>query len=164
MYAGRIIERADKDTIFATPEHPYTWGLLKSIPRLDSPRGEELVPIAGRPPSLIQKPSGCSFHPRCPYVRDAHRRIDPKLAPAADSDGGSSHLVACLLPPPTRRGLWSALQAGAKPEEAMKQVHVPDDAVDSEAVGKVLAPPDADAPTPSAETPVAGPAREGGQP
>jgi peptide/nickel transport system ATP-binding protein len=164
MYAGRIVERADKDTIFATPEHPYTWGLLKSIPRLDSPRGEELVPIAGRPPSLIQKPPGCSFHPRCPYVRDAHRRIDPKLAPAADSDGGSSHLVACLLPPPTRRALWSALQAGAKPEEAMKQVHVPDDAVDSEAVGKVLAPADADAPPPSAEAPVAGPAREGGQP
>src|SRR4051812_47803339 len=98
MYAGRVVEHADKDTIFAAPEHPYTWGLLKSIPRLDSPRGEELVPIAGRPPSLILKPPGCSFHPRCPYVRDAHKRIDPKLAPAAD---GGDHLVACLLPPVT---------------------------------------------------------------
>ena len=81
MYAGRIVEKADTDTIFAAPEHPYTWGLLSSIPRLDSPRGEELVPIAGRPPSLINLPGGCSFHPRCPYVREAHKRIDPKLEP-----------------------------------------------------------------------------------
>ncbi len=85
MYAGRIVEHADKDTIFAMPEHPYTWGLLKSIPRLDSPRDEELVPIPGRPPSLINKPPGCSFHPRCPYVREAHKRIDPQLAPAAEA-------------------------------------------------------------------------------
>ena len=85
MYAGRIIERADTDTIFAAPEHPYTWGLLSSIPRLDSPRGEELVPIPGRPPSLINLPGGCSFHPRCPYVRDAHKRTDPKLEPVAGS-------------------------------------------------------------------------------
>src|SRR5215211_2987876 len=55
-------------------EHPYTWGLLSSIPRLDAPRGDELVPIGGRPPSLINLPSGCHFHPRCPYVRAAHRR------------------------------------------------------------------------------------------
>ena len=81
MYAGRIIEKAGTDTIFAAPEHPYTWGLLSSIPRLDSPRGEELVPISGRPPSLINLPSGCSFHPRCPYVRDAHKRTDPTLEP-----------------------------------------------------------------------------------
>src|SRR5687768_5133674 len=53
MYAGRIVERAKTDAIFADPEHPYTWGLLRSIPRLDSPRDEELVPIPGRPPSLI---------------------------------------------------------------------------------------------------------------
>src|SRR4051812_3530936 len=60
MYAGRIVEHADTDTIFAAPEHPYTWGLLSSIPRLDAPRDEELVPIAGRPPSLINLPGGCS--------------------------------------------------------------------------------------------------------
>ena len=83
MYAGRIVEKADTDTIFAAPEHPYTWGLLSSIPRLDSPRGEELVPIAGRPPSLINLPSGCSFHPRCPYVREAHKKVEPKLEPVA---------------------------------------------------------------------------------
>jgi peptide/nickel transport system ATP-binding protein len=140
MYAGRIVEYADKDTIFAMPEHPYTWGLLKSIPRLDSPRGEELVPIPGRPPSLINKPAGCSFHPRCPYVREAHKRIDPQLAPAADSGDGGSHEVACLLPAQTRRALWAALRAGGTPDEAMTRVDVPDDVVDREAVGEVLAP------------------------
>jgi peptide/nickel transport system ATP-binding protein len=142
MYAGRIVEYADKDSIFAMPEHPYTWGLLKSIPRLDSPRGEELVPIPGRPPSLILKPPGCSFHPRCPYVRDAHKKIDPRLAPAAEAGngGGSKHEVACLLPGQTRRGLWAALRAGGTPAEALTRVDVPDEAVDREAVGEVLAP------------------------
>jgi peptide/nickel transport system ATP-binding protein len=143
MYAGRIVEYADKESIFAMPEHPYTWGLLKSIPRLDSPRGEELVPIAGRPPSLILKPPGCAFHPRCPYVREAHKRIDPQLAPAAEAGngGGGRHEVACLLPGQTRRGLWAALQEGATPEVALQRVDVPDKVVDREAVGEVLAEP-----------------------
>jgi peptide/nickel transport system ATP-binding protein len=144
MYAGRIVEYADKETIFAMPEHPYTWGLLKSIPRLDSPRGEKLVPIPGRPPSLILKPPGCSFHPRCPYVREAHKRIDPQLAPAADAGnggGGHRHEVACLLPGQTRRALWAALQDGALPEAALARVDVPDKVVDQAAVGEVLAPP-----------------------
>src|SRR3954451_20427625 len=94
MYAGRIVERASADTIFHAPEHPYTWGLLGSIPRLDTPRDEELVPISGRPPSLINLPGGCSFHPRCPYVRDAHKRVEPTLEAVA---GDPSHQVACLL-------------------------------------------------------------------
>jgi peptide/nickel transport system ATP-binding protein len=133
MYAGRIVEYADKDTIFAAPEHPYTWGLLKSIPRLDLPRDEPLVPIPGRPPSLILKPTGCSFHPRCPYVREAHKRIDPKLAPAESPGGGTRHVVACLLPPQTRRSLWSELQSGATPDDAKQRVEVPEEAVDSAA-------------------------------
>jgi peptide/nickel transport system ATP-binding protein len=154
MYAGRIVEYADKDTTFATPEHPYTWGLLKSIPRLDSPRGEELVPIPGRPPSLILKPSGCAFHPRCPYVREPHKRIDPQLAPAAEANGvGTKHEVACLLPGQTRRALWAALQEGALPEIARARVDVPDKVVDREAVGEVLATPG----TEVAEGVVAGP-------
>ena len=81
MYAGRIVERGSTQEIFTSPQHPYTWGLLRSIPRLDNPRDEELVPISGRPPSLIHRPSGCHFHPRCAYVRDAHKRVDPQLAP-----------------------------------------------------------------------------------
>jgi peptide/nickel transport system ATP-binding protein len=119
MYAGRIVEKGTADTIFNAPEHPYTWGLLSSIPRMDAPRGEELVPIPGRPPSLINLPGGCSFHPRCPYVRDAHRRVEPTLEPVADDP---HHKVACLLDSVTRKKLWEELQSGVKPEEARKDV------------------------------------------
>jgi peptide/nickel transport system ATP-binding protein len=119
MYAGRIVEHANADTVFNAPEHPYTWGLLSSIPRMDAPRGEALVPIAGRPPSLIHLPGGCSFHPRCPYVRDAHRRVDPLLDPV---DGDRSHKVACLLDSGTRKRLWQELQAGVNPIQARRDV------------------------------------------
>jgi peptide/nickel transport system ATP-binding protein len=119
MYAGRIVERASADAIFAAPEHPYTWGLLSSIPRLDSPRGEELVPIAGRPPSLINLPGGCSFHPRCPYMQESHKTIDPTLDPVPGQPG---HLVACLLEPEVRRRLWSELRSGVRPDTARKDV------------------------------------------
>src|SRR5215218_9063675 len=107
MYAGRIVEHASTDMTFAGPEHPYTWGLLSSIPRLDSPRDEELVPIAGRPPSLINLPGGCSFHPRCPYVKPAHMKVEPVLDPVPDQPG---HRVACLLEPQVRRRLWQDLR------------------------------------------------------
>jgi peptide/nickel transport system ATP-binding protein len=119
MYAGRIVEKADKDTIFAAPEHPYTWGLLKSIPRLDTPRDEELVPIPGRPPSLITLPPGCSFHPRCPYVRESHTRVDPHIEPVP---GNPRHGVACLLDTGTRKKLWASLRAGEQPVEARRRV------------------------------------------
>jgi peptide/nickel transport system ATP-binding protein len=119
MYAGRIVEHADTDTIFAAPEHPYTWGLLGSIPRLDAPRDEELIPIAGRPPSLINLPDGCSFHPRCPYVKPAHMKVDPKLEPLPDN---SAHRVACLLDAQTRRRLWRELREGTAPVEARADV------------------------------------------
>jgi len=129
MYAGRIVERGSADTIFAAPEHPYTWGLLNSIPRLDTPRDQELVPIPGRPPSLITRPPGCSFYPRCPYVREAHKRVDPVLAPADDA----GHAVACLLPGETRRGLWSALKTGLTPEQAMEQIKIPEETLSASA-------------------------------
>jgi peptide/nickel transport system ATP-binding protein len=119
MYAGRIIEHADKRDIFRSPEHPYTWGLLQSIPRLDRPRDEPLVPIPGRPPSLIHPPSGCNFHPRCPYVRPRHREVDPGLEPLPDDP---SHRVACLLPSETRKRLWQELASGKPPEEAREEV------------------------------------------
>jgi peptide/nickel transport system ATP-binding protein len=114
MYAGRIVERAPTDEIFATPQHPYTWGLLKSIPRLDSPRGEELVPISGRPPSLINRPSGCHFHPRCPYVQEAHKRLDPRLEAVP---GDPEHEVACLLEADVRTRIWEGLASGQSPGE-----------------------------------------------
>ena len=115
MYAGRIVEKASAETVFYGPEHPYTWGLLRSIPRLDTPRDEELVPISGRPPSLINLPTGCSFHPRCPYVREAHRRVEPSLEPVAEDP---AHQVACLLDHGVRQRIWQDLRAGATAEEA----------------------------------------------
>ncbi len=115
MYAGKIVEHASTQKIFAAPEHPYTWGLLQSIPRLDRGRDEPLVPIPGLPPSLINLPSGCSFHPRCPYVRPPHRRVEPELEPLADDP---SHRVACLLDSATRRRIWADLQAGLGPQAA----------------------------------------------
>jgi len=132
MYSGRIVERGPTDVIFSGPEHPYTWGLLRSIPRLDRPRDEPLVPIAGLPPSLITLPSGCHFHPRCPYVRDAHRRTDPPLEPLP---GDSRHAVRCLLASETRRALWQALQRGEKPQEAREDVGLKVDSPVEEAAG-----------------------------
>jgi peptide/nickel transport system ATP-binding protein len=122
MYAGRIVERGPTPTIFGAPEHPYTWGLLQSIPRLDLPRGDELVPIPGRPPSLINRPSGCHFHPRCPYVREAHTKTDPKLEPIGSDP---THAVACLLASDTRRALWAALRSGDKPAQAREEIGLP---------------------------------------
>src|SRR4051795_1625170 len=119
MYAGEIVEHASKDTIFAGPEHPYTGGLLGSIPRLDLPRGEELVPISGRPPSLITLPGGCSFHPRCPYVRPAHTKTEPVLERVPDDAG---HEVACLLDSGRRKRMWRELKAGTPPDQAREDV------------------------------------------
>jgi peptide/nickel transport system ATP-binding protein len=113
MYAGRIVEHASGEQVFTAPQHPYTWGLLKSIPRLDHPRDEELVPISGRPPSLINRPSGCHFHPRCPYVLEDHKRIDPPLEPIPDEQG---HEVACLLHADVRARIWQGLESGQDPE------------------------------------------------
>jgi peptide/nickel transport system ATP-binding protein len=121
MYAGRVVEHASTETIFNAPEHPYTWGLIKSIPRLDSPRDEQLVPIPGRPPSLINLPSGCSFHPRCPYVRERHKRIDPTLEPVPGQPG---HSVACLLPSEARKRSWALLREGKEPAEVRELVQL----------------------------------------
>jgi peptide/nickel transport system ATP-binding protein len=123
MYAGRIVEHAPTTTIFNEPEHPYTWGLLGSIARLDAPRDAALVPIPGRPPSLINLPSGCSFHPRCPYVKPRHTEIDPRLEPVP---GSRDHAVACLLAPSTRQRIWSELREGRRPEEVRETVKLED--------------------------------------
>jgi peptide/nickel transport system ATP-binding protein len=124
MYAGRIVERAPAARLFAAPRHPYTWGLLTSTPRIDAPRGTALVPIPGRPPSLAHPPSGCRFHPRCPYVQPEHRRVDPPLAPVADA---RDHAAACLLPLEVRAALWARLAAGDAPAQACAAVGLPAD-------------------------------------
>ncbi len=105
MYAGRVLEYASRETLFTAPEHPYTWGLLQSIPRLDAPRTERLSPIAGAPPSLIRVPRGCTFHPRCPYAPPPAFETEPPLA-----ESGPGHLVRCHLPVEERRRLWAELQ------------------------------------------------------
>jgi peptide/nickel transport system ATP-binding protein len=119
MYAGRIVEFGPKETIFESPQHPYTWGLLGSIPKLDASRDEPLVPVTGRPPSLINLPSGCSFHPRCPYVREAHKRVEPTLEPV---NGDAGHRAACLLDSDVRQRIWDDLREGKLPEEARADV------------------------------------------
>ena len=94
MYAGAVMERADRRTIFFANHHPYTEGLLESLPAYSGDR-ERLRPIPGQPPSLINLPSGCPFHPRCPYVMDRCRTDVPSLDPVG---GDPAHLSACWLP------------------------------------------------------------------
>ena len=91
MYAGRQAEVGTADEVFYTPRHPYTLGLLASLPRLDEFGEERLVPIEGSPPSLINKPSGCVFHPRCPFAQDLCRSDVPELRLIE----GDAHMSAC---------------------------------------------------------------------
>jgi oligopeptide transport system ATP-binding protein len=97
MYAGHIVETGSADEIFDHPRHPYTLGLLKSIPRLDEPRREQLVPIEGLPPDLIDPPKGCAFQPRCPHAVERCVANKPHLEPVAPG-----HSSAC----------WVAMTAG----------------------------------------------------
>jgi oligopeptide/dipeptide ABC transporter ATP-binding protein len=94
MYAGRAAEKAGKHDIFYRPHHPYTKGLLESIPN-SSAAGERLKPITGQPPSLINLPSGCAFHPRCAYVMDKCLTDEPSLIAVGDA---GEHRSACWLP------------------------------------------------------------------
>jgi peptide/nickel transport system ATP-binding protein len=143
MYAGRIVETTSAEVLFSQPQHPYTWGLLKSIPRLEGSREEALVPIAGTPPSLINPPSGCHFHPRCPYSQPDHARIDPALEPVPDEP---SHHVACLLEADVRRRVWAELRDGHTPEQAIAAVGLP--TVSQPPADRATSPP-AGTPTPS---------------
>ena len=92
MYAGKIVEAGDRDDIYHGAHHPYTWGLLSSITRLDQSRLERLKPIKGLPPSLISMPDGCSFHPRCPYAFDRCKVEVPPLLPADGHHASACHL------------------------------------------------------------------------
>jgi len=92
MYAGKAVEFGNTDDIYYRPLHPYTWGLLRSIPRLDADEKEPLHPIRGLPPSLINVPSGCAFHPRCPYVMDVCRVEVPPLLPVDGHHASACHL------------------------------------------------------------------------
>jgi len=92
MYAGRIVESGTVKQIFRNPRHPYTIGLLKSVPRLDEPKSRKLIPIVGLPPNLINMPDRCSFYPRC-----AHSTADCKTAPQPELRlVEDQHYIACL--------------------------------------------------------------------
>jgi peptide/nickel transport system ATP-binding protein len=100
MYAGRIVEQGTLDDVFYDPQHPYTWGLLGSITRVDRPRPERLPAIAGLPPSLADRPQGCHFRPRCP-----HEFSECVKVPLLESrlDGRRDHRDRCWLPPSEKR-------------------------------------------------------------
>ena len=100
MYAGRIVEEGTLDEIFYDPQHPYTWGLLGSITRLDVPRPPRLPAISGMPPSLAARPAGCHFRPRCPHEFDECPE-DPALE--ARLPGSESHRDRCWLSPEDKR-------------------------------------------------------------
>jgi oligopeptide transport system ATP-binding protein len=85
MYAGKVAEEAKVEDLFANPRHPYTLGLLKSIPRWDETRAERLVAIEGNPPDMAHPPSGCPFHPRCPYRMERCLAEMPPLFPRPDA-------------------------------------------------------------------------------
>ncbi|MET9619048.1 oligopeptide/dipeptide ABC transporter ATP-binding protein, partial [Kitasatospora indigofera] len=86
MYAGRIVETAPVHELYASPAHPYTKGLLDSIPRLDQ-KGQELYAIKGLPPNLLRIPPGCAFNPRCPRAQDICRGEVPELFQVTEDDG-----------------------------------------------------------------------------
>jgi len=107
MYAGRAVESGPAADVFAAPQHPYTWGLLGSMPRFDRERTERLLPIPGTPPSLINVPPGCAFHPRCGFAgRNGNRSFTerPQLRPAGTAD--PAHTVSCHLPDELRREIF----------------------------------------------------------
>jgi oligopeptide/dipeptide ABC transporter ATP-binding protein len=100
MYAGRIVEQGSLRSVFYDAEHPYTWGLLGSIARLDRPRPPRLTAIKGMPPSLIHLPQGCAFGPRCPYRFDLCAEV-----PSLEDRLGGGHLDACHLGTGQKRDL-----------------------------------------------------------
>src|SRR5215204_1211380 len=105
MYAGRAMEYGSADQLFNRPAHPYTWGLLGSMPRFDRPRSERLLAIKGTPPSLINVPPGCPFHPRCPYAARNGGRSEDLRPELIQIEPG--HLVACHLSPADRAQIWA---------------------------------------------------------
>ena len=110
MYAGRVVERAPTRQLFYDPQHPYTWGLLGSIPRLDRPKQERLHSIKGTPPSLINAPAGCKFRPRCPHAFEKCTE-EPPLENRVEEAG---HLDRCWLSVEEKRRLRVPTLAGTE--------------------------------------------------
>jgi oligopeptide/dipeptide ABC transporter ATP-binding protein len=100
LYGGRVVERGTLDEIFYDPQHPYTWGLLGSVARVDGTRSDRLTQIAGQPPSLLSPPEGCHFRPRCP-----HEFGKCTMVPPLDARAGGDHIDRCWLDMETKREL-----------------------------------------------------------
>ena len=106
MYGGKVVEQSTVVDLFDSPQHPYTWGLLGSLPRLDL-KADRLEQIAGQPPSLLRPPTGCAFHPRCEFVF-ARCSVD---VPPLVSSSGVNHLHRCLLGDDSRHEAWAKKKA-----------------------------------------------------
>jgi peptide/nickel transport system ATP-binding protein len=102
MYAGRVVEQGTLDELFYDPQHPYTWGLLGSIARIDRDRSQRLPAIPGQPPSLVSPPAGCHFRPRCPHVLERCSQTPPLRGGLPDAPG---HLDRCWLQAHEKRTL-----------------------------------------------------------
>ena len=105
MYAGEIVEEGSTEQIFDSPQHPYTWSLLRSLPRVDADRHERLRSIEGLPPDLIAPPPGCKFNPRCPFRLERCFSEDPELEPVGDG-----HIAACWV---TMKRAYAEMGAGS---------------------------------------------------
>ncbi|MQA95308.1 MAG: ATP-binding cassette domain-containing protein [Streptosporangiales bacterium] len=106
MYGGKSVEYGRAEVIFDRPRHPYTWGLLGSMPRLDRDVTERLLPIVGTPPSLINVPSGCAFHPRCAFAGRNGGRSESEVPELLEVDPG--HFAACHLGRDERVEIWES--------------------------------------------------------
>lgn len=109
MYAGMVVEQGTLDEIFYDPRHPYTWGLLKSVPRLDTQHDEDLVPIPGTPPDLFAPPKGCPFAARCPYAMEVCVNEFPEYTELSDH-----HTAACWLLHPDAPKVERPIELGGK--------------------------------------------------
>jgi len=114
MYAANVVEQASVDDLFNRPQHPYTWGLMGSLPRLEVDL-ERLTQIPGQPPSLLRPPAGCRFHPRCPHVMEVCKTTVPELVPTQKDP---EHLQACHLDEETKDREAAKLLAATMAAEA----------------------------------------------
>jgi oligopeptide/dipeptide ABC transporter ATP-binding protein len=125
MYAGRIVEEGPVEQIFKSPQHPYTWSLLRSVPRVDEARKDRLVSIRGLPPDLVNPPPGCKFHPRCPFVIDHCKTEEPPLG-----DVGPNQVARCwvLMRNVSPEAVEAARAASISQDAARKLRAIPSDA------------------------------------
>jgi peptide/nickel transport system ATP-binding protein len=108
MYAGRIVEEGPTEVVLARPQHPYTWSLLRSVPRVDAQRSSRLASVSGEPPDLIQLPDGCTFHPRCPFAEERCRRDEPPLSEVEAAHRARCWVMMRTVPDEERRAVSAA--------------------------------------------------------